>query len=153
MANRKKGKKGAKPVATSRQSDLKHVEERIKTLGAEAQLLQERYQAYHNDVQEKIKTLMVKAGVWEKVNKLELERAEARKKAEEKLRGIVAEQTDFQKFRNFLLGREDGDVAEAPEPNLETEEEEVDEVELTVVGEDVADDEEDEDDDPVPPEF
>jgi hypothetical protein len=135
-------------VGNSRQDDLKHVDSRIQKLDTEARLLQERYTTYHGEVQQSIKDLMTKAGVWEKVNKLETERLEAKKKAEDKLRKIVSDRADFEKFRNFLLGRENEEVD--PDSILNTEPVSEDEEEAEAASSEAEDDDEGL---PSPPDF
>jgi hypothetical protein len=89
----------------SRQKDLTHVEDKIRSLGMEAQKVQAAFQKYSTEVHQAIRDLLEKAGVWEEVNSMEVTRAGVAKKAEDKIKVLNAEAQDLQKVRAFLLGR------------------------------------------------
>ena len=111
MAKRTKRKENK--VGNERKGDLAHVEGRLRELGDELQRVQRTYQTYHGEVQETIKGIMVKAGVFEEINALERERAEAGQRAQQKVQALQEEANGLQKIRAFLVGRE---RAEEPEP-------------------------------------
>jgi hypothetical protein len=110
-------------VGSDRKADLAHVEAQLKELGDEMRQIQKTYQTYHSEVQDTVKDIMVEAGVFEQVNKLEQERAEAGERAQKKIQALQQKAQDLQRIRAFLVGREQIDQAEEKseaEPSDET---------------------------------
>lgn len=101
----------------SRNEDLTFAEEQLQTLRAEAVQLQEAFQKYDIDVTQNVREILTKAGIWEGVNKLEVERHAARQRMQERLKMLTEQAEDLQKVRSFLLGRDQmAKVAEVAQP-------------------------------------
>lgn len=109
---------------STRTQDLAHVEGRIRDLGQEARQVQTTFQTYSTEVHGAIRELLEKAGIWDEVNSLEQERAQAAKRAEDKIKVLNEEAVGLQKVRSFLLGREqmDPSLEESPKDEEPAEE-------------------------------
>ncbi len=115
------------PKTMSRQEDLTYIEKKILSISAEAKRVQQTYQQYHAEVQASVRDILTEAGVWEEVHSMEIERTEASKRADTKIRELQAEAGRLQAVRNFLLGREaetpEQDEGAVAEPDLDESEE------------------------------
>jgi len=111
----KRSKEDQKSVP-SRHEDLTYCETEVQKLRAEAVSIRESFQKYEVEVGQAIREILVEAGVFEEVNKLEEDRQTARQRFQQKLKGLNEQATDLQKIRDFLLGREQEQPG--PEPDL-----------------------------------
>lgn len=105
----------------SRQKDIDNLTADIEAKQKELQELQRKVQTYSQEVQETITATLKKAGVFEKVNKLEEERRTFQQEAQQKAQQLQADMNDLAKMRNWLVGQENAEKAEEPEPAEEPE--------------------------------
>jgi len=94
----------------SRQEDVAYLKGELAKLEAEAKQLQATFQKYEADVVASVKDLLVAAGVWEKVHELEVEKAEAAKRAQAKIQELQAKAQGHILVLNFLMSREQVEV-------------------------------------------
>jgi len=97
----------------SRQEDVAYLKGELAKIEAAAKSLQTTFQKYESDVVAAIKDILVAAGVWEEVHALDVEKAEAAKRAQAKFQELQAKGQEHVKVLNFLLSREQ---VEAPPP-------------------------------------
>jgi hypothetical protein len=95
---------------------LAFVEQRIRELGSEVQQVRQTFTEYHGEVRDTIRDILTKAGIWEEINGLEQERAQANQRADARVKALQEEAQRLQSVRAFLLGREQMDPTEAEAP-------------------------------------
>jgi len=103
----------------ARKEDLERVEQDMKAVAIEGQNLQKTYQAYASKVTAKISAILKKAGVFEQVNELEVQRQGTLQKAQEKLNAVQKKLQDLGLVRNYLLGLGPDPAAAEDEPEPE----------------------------------
>jgi len=99
----------------ARRTDIAFIEEQIAAGRSTIQSINQKYQAYHEEVGAKVREVLEEAGVFEEVKALETEREETRQKAQAKINRINGQLQQLAATQNFLLQRE----ADAPEVSSE----------------------------------
>ena len=105
----------------ARQEDLMKVRKDIEAQVEEARGIQTKYQTYAQEVGETIKGILEEAGVFEQVNKLETERQDAAKAAQEKLDAIQTKLNELNTVMRYMEGNLDPADAPVEEPKAEEE--------------------------------
>lgn len=91
---------------STRADDLKQLKKDHATVMEKVQSIQRAYTAYNEEVVSSIKDILVAAGVYDEVHQLEMDRAEAQKDANDKLKVLQGQIEDMQKMAKFLVERE-----------------------------------------------
>ena len=115
----------------ARQVDVMKVRKDMEALVEEARGIQTKYQGYAQEVGETIKGMLEEAGIFEPVNKLELERQEANKAAQEKLDAIQTKLNELNTVLRYLEGNLDPEDAAPPAEEAKAEEAPVEEPEAS----------------------
>jgi hypothetical protein len=103
----------------ARQEDVMKVRKDIEAQVEEAQGIQTKYQTYAQEVGESIKGILEEAGVFEEVNKLELERQEAAKAAQVKIDAVQAKLNELNTVLRYMEGNIEPPEAPAVEAKAE----------------------------------
>lgn len=104
----------------ARTDDITFIDQRLAAMQEEVNQIGEKFQAYYGEVQQEIVELIQEAGIFEDIQRLELERDEVRKKAEARVAEFQTEADELVKAKGFLMQREG---VEAPQVEVEASEE------------------------------
>lgn len=85
--------------------DINDISAQMAALDAEAKQINEKFAAYHTEVQDTVKEILVKAGVWDEVHGMELEREDARKVAADKLQVLQAKFNELNVVLQWMKGK------------------------------------------------
>lgn len=107
-------RKNHRRIRMSRQKDVDELNARIKELEKVLQDTVLKYQTYARKVEATVKEILTKAGVWDTVHDMEVERNATREKAQAKINEVQQELVDKRKIRDYLVTRDNldkGDVS------------------------------------------
>lgn len=100
----------------SRQKDIDNLSAEIEAKQKELRELQTKVTTYSQEVQEAITATLKKAGVYDKVNKMEEERRSFQQEAQQRANTLQAQINDLAKMRNWLVGQDKADEDDGEEP-------------------------------------